>query len=57
MKYVPILLIHYILESDTQTSSEFKTSTTVFNKILCGFRVMQLINLCNTEEEKYILYK
>ena len=56
MKYVPILLIHYILEPNSQTGSEFKKSMYVINKILCGYRTMQLVNLCNTEEEKnYII--
>lgn len=55
MQYQPILLTHYILEPNSQTGTEYKNSHSVFNKIYCGYRLMQLIKYCKTkDEESYI---
>lgn len=52
MQYIPILLTHYILMPDSQTGSEFKNKNRVFNRLYCGLRILRLLELCKTEDEK-----
>lgn len=51
MQYKPILLTHYVLESNSQTASEFNNVIAVKNRILSGYRIMHLLSLCNNKEE------
>lgn len=57
MQYLPILLTHYILEPNSQTGAEYKNSSSVFNRIYSGYRLMQLITYCNTKDEESYLKK
>ena len=52
MQYQPILLTHYLLIEGSQTASEFKNKTLLFNRLKSGKRVADLICLYDSKEEK-----
>lgn len=57
MQYQPILLIHYILEQNSQTGVEYKNSRSVFDRIRSGYRLMQLLKYCKTKDEEVYIKK
>lgn len=57
MQYQPILLTHYILTDNSQTSVEYKSKATVLHRLFCGYRVIRLLSVCKTEEEKDKIYR
>lgn len=52
MKYEPVLLTHYVLCKQSQTSVEYKNPATVFHRLFCGARVYRLMDICDSEEAK-----
>lgn len=50
MKYEPVLLTHYVLSKESQTSVEYKNPETVFHRLFCGARVYSLRDICDSEE-------
>ena len=50
MKYEPVLLTHYVLSKESQTSVEYKNPATVFHRLFCGARLYSLMDICDSEE-------
>ncbi len=46
MRFVPIVGYHYVLEENSTTGTEFRNKERVFDRIRCGYRVYNLIRLC-----------
>lgn len=52
MQYQPLLLTHYILMPNSQTGGEYKNKHLVFNRLKCGKRISDLIDLYKEEKER-----
>ena len=52
MQYQPILLTHYILNDNSQTSVEYRNPNTVFHRLQAGKRVTDLLQLYESEAER-----